>query len=677
MRTAIAAAAALTVASLYGMASAPAFAAGEDNSSQPASDSSSTSNRASSKAPAAASSNIAGAASGNTAAAAPGNTAAASAAKPAAPARPVRDADLTPTVVSAARAPQPVADAIPNTTVLGQQDIEASGARDIPSLLRLAPGAELVSNGQPGSNTSLFLRGAASNQSLVLIDGVRVEEVSSATTQISQLTLDAIDHVEIVNGNVSALYGSNAIGGLVQIFTKQGGDYAPRGNVQVEYGSYHTQRQTAGVSGAFDASGDTRFSFTASRFQTDGFSSINPQEMPSANPNANGFSDTTVSGTLSHRFNADWTAGVRYFQTNGHVSYDNAFGLPTDLNDSTTQVSTFSAYVDGHPTERWTTHLIAANGIDHLQDYLNGTATDHYDTRNRQFDWRNEFNLTPGNQLLFGYERLNQSLDSNDYATPERQVNSGYIGYNGQLGANSFQFNVRRDQYSDFGGANTYFLGYSYDFNAHWKALANISSAFRAPSFNDLYFPDYGNPALRPERSHSVEAGVQYASDKIGTVRVTAFQTRYHDMIDAQEISLFDYQAANIDSAKVQGIESSWNATIAGTYVRASATFQNPIDETANTVLSRRARRFASLLVSHRFAGWQVGGEFLASAPRSDSGVPLAGYTLLNLTARYDITPSWFVSARIENLLDRNYELAYGYETPRRGAYVTIGWMPH
>jgi len=479
----------------------------------------------------------------------------------------------------------------------------------------------------------------------------------------------------VVNGNVSALYGSGAIGGVVQVFTKDGGNHPPRFNFEVEYGSYHTQRQQAGVSGALDASGDTTFSVSLARMKDDGFSSINPALAP-VNPNANGYLNESVAASLRHRFNDRWDAGVQYFQSNGNSSYDNAYGLPTDLNNLYARVQQASIFANGRVTDWWTTHFTIAMGNDRSQDALNGVYTDHYNTDNRQYTWQNDFTFAPQQKLQVGYEHLDQSLESNQYTAPDRHVDSGFIGYTGRFGASQIQANVRRDQYSDFGGANSYFVGYGFDFDRHWRVSASLSDAFRAPTFNDLFYPMYGNPRLLPERSHSVEAGLQYASDALGVFRVNLFQTRYTNLIASVfQPSTFLYLAQNVGRAKVQGVEGAWRGRIGRTDVRASFTFQNPVDEEANTTLDRRARRFASLAVNRSVGAWRVGGEWFVSGARHDGGNALGGFGIVNLSARYNITKSWYVAAQIQNLFDKDYELVYTYDTPRRGAYLTLGWQ--
>ena len=582
---------------------------------------------------------------------------------------------LAPVVVTTTRVPQKLADSIAQTTLFDQQDIADSNASDVAGLLALAPGAQITRNGGPGSPAGLMLRGALSAQSLVLIDGVRVESAGLGAAQLSQLMLDQIDRVEVVNGNVSALYGSNAVGGVVQIFTKDGGDHPPRFNFETEVGSYHTQRQQLGANGALDKDGRTAFNVTVSREKTDGFSSIDPATSPNVNPNANGYLNESVAATLRHQFTGKWDAGVRFLQSNGINSFDSNYGLPTDQNESHNRVRSTSVFANGKITDNWTTHFIVAQGQDRADTELNGVYNSKFNSENRQYTWQNDIALMPGHKLLFGYEHLDQTLDSDQVAAPGRHVNSAFAGFAGTLGQSQFQANVRHDQYSDFGGANSYYLGYGYHFDAHWKATASYSDAFRAPNFDDLYYPFSGNPSIQPERSHSVEAALQYASSAVGIVRLTAFQTRYTNLIDYVSDGNGFFIAQNVGRAKVQGLEGSWAGQVGPTDVRASFTFQNPIDETSQQDLTRRARRFATLAVNRSIGGWRVGGEWITSGAREDFDSTLGGYGLVNLSARYDITKSWYIGARIDNLFNKDYQLAYSYNTPRRGAYITLGWQ--
>lgn len=591
---------------------------------------------------------------------------------------------LNPVVVTAARSAQPLSQTLPATSVFDAQDIADSGAHDLAGLLATAPGVQISRNGGPGASASMSIRGAAADQSLLIVDGMRIDNAGLGYAQIAQLTLDQVERVELVSGNVSALYGSSAIGGVVQVFTKDGGNHPPQFSFSTEYGSYHTQTQQIGLNGALDASGDTTFDISLSRYKTDGFPALNPEaayRYPdgslSVNPGPNGFLNTAESVSLKHRFSADWVAGVRFYNANGDASFDQAYGAPTDIHIEQSRVQLATVFVDGTLTDRWTTHLNIGQSSDHETNTLNGAFDSRFDTRTQQVTWQNEYRLADQHKLVFGYEYLGEQMDSSAFEAPVRHVHSAFAGYDGELGRNTFQVNVRHDQYSDFGGANSYYLGYGYRLTPELKAIASVSDAFRAPTFDDLYYPNYGDPSLQPERSHSVEVALQYASDRFGVARGSLFQTRYSNLIEAVAGPDFLYYAANVGQAKVQGLELSWRGKIASTDIRMSATLQNPVDETADQDLVRQARRFASLSASRSIAGWRVGGDWVVSGARMDSdGSTLGGYGVVGLFARYDITRHWYVQVRGENLFDKHYELASGYNTPGRSGYLSVGYQP-
>lgn len=577
---------------------------------------------------------------------------------------------LAPVVVTASRTAQRVTEALPHTTVVTQEDIVDSQAPDLRSLLRGQAGVEFAANGGMGANTSLFMRGANSNQVLILIDGVRVAGASSGTAQLGNILPDEIDHIEVVRGNVSALYGSDAIGGVVQIFTKNGAGHAPAANAQVEYGSNNTRQGTVGYGGQI---GDTSFNLTGSMFKTDGFSAINTEQRPTANPNDNPYENKSVSGQIRHTITQDWDAGVAAYYSDSDLSYDG--GGKTDDTHMLSHLYTLSAFTNLKVTSAWTTHFKIAQSEDRSEGTKNGLFDSLFSTRNRQFNWQNEYALTPDHKLLFGTDWLQQTLASSAYNAPSRNVFSVYGGYEGRIGRNQLQLNARNDHYSDFGNQGSFFAGYGFNVTDQVKLIANVSNAFRAPTFNELYYPGFGQPNLQPERAKSAEAGVQVDTASAGLLRVTAFETRYDDLIVSTAVGSGVFLAQNVNKAKVQGIEASWRATIWGTDLGAAVTFQNPVDQSSNTQLLRRARRHASFDVGRNFGNWRFGGEWLLSSERLDNSARvLGGYGIVNLNARYNIDKQWFVAARVENLFDKNYQLAWPYNTQGRAGFITLGW---
>ncbi len=574
-------------------------------------------------------------------------------------------------VVTATRTEQPVRDAIPHSTIITANEIRDSGAVDLPALLRREAGFEFSQNGGIGTTSSIFLRGAATNQVLVLIDGMRVSSLTTGATALDQLMLDQIERVEIVRGNVSSLYGSGAIGGVIQVFTQRGQGES-RASVDIGAGEQGTQRLRAGYSGA---AGGTRFSVNLSHYASAGFSAQNPANSPTTNPDRDGYRNLSLSADLTHRFNAEHVAGVRYFSSDGQVEFDNAFAASVDdRHAADARVGTWSLYTHNRVAARWLSKLSYSQGRDQFDAHLNGAITSRTKSRNSQLTWQNDVTLGSEQNASIGLEKLHQSVQSTTaYNRTGRDVGALFVGYQGRFGRHALQFHARNEDYSDFGAARTHFAGYGFDLTKHLRFTAASASAFRAPTFNELFFPfGFGNPNLRPERSRSLELGVQYAAGE-HLLRVAGFHTRIADLINP-------FPIVNLDRAVIDGVEISYRGTLAGADVKASVTLQDPNQHTAttNVQLIRRSKTFGSLGIARDFGPWRLGAELLASGRRFDnqivtfSRVELAPYELVNLTARYQFGKQTALSARLENALDKQYTLAAGYNTQGRKLSVNL-----
>lgn len=567
-------------------------------------------------------------------------------------------------VVTASRSEQLLREAIPHTTIITSREIRASGAVDLPSLLRKEAGFEFSQNGGVGTVSSTFLRGATTNQALVLVDGVRLSNLNFGATALEQLMLDQIERVEIVRGNVSSLYGSGAIGGVIQVFTRAGVG-APRASVDLGLGGQGEQRLRAQYGGAV---GDTRFSLNLSHFSTDGFSAQKPANSPTTNPDRDGYRNQSLSANLEHRFSADHQAGVRYFSSDGKLSFDNAFAASVnDKHTADARVGSWAVFSNNRIAQWWLSKLTYSEGYDQFDSFTNSTVASRAKTKNSQFTWQNEIPVGTDHRFTITAESLRQSISSDTaYARPGRSV-SGLIGaYQGRFGAHSVQFSARNEDYSDFGASRTHYAGYGYDLTERWRFTAASSTAFRAPTFNEMFFPAFGNPNLQPERARSFEAGVQYVAAG-QMLRLVAFHTRISDLIGG-------FPLTNINSATIDGIETSYSGSLWGMDVKASLTMQDPIQHTASTHLQllRRAKEFGSLSLAKRIGSWRVGGEVLASGRRFDNDivaftrVELARYEVFNLTARYQLAKETALSLRLDNAFNKGYTLAHGFNTQGR-----------
>jgi vitamin B12 transporter len=571
-------------------------------------------------------------------------------------------------VVTATRLPQQLSKTIADTTVLTEQEIRNSGAADVPTLLRSLAGVEVAQSGGMGTTSSVYMRGTNSTQVLVLIDGVRVDSATTGATALEQIMLDSIERVEVVRGNVSSLYGSSAIGGVIQIFTKQGkGEPAFQASAGV--GSHDTQKLAAGFSGSV---ADTSFNVNVGRVKTDSVSAINPVLAPKANPNNNGYDNNTLNASIKHAINANHALTAAVLSSRGNASIDSSSGSPTDLNNSVETIDKFSLMSDDQLSAMWHSQLRLAQGGDDVHSYLNGAQSSFYTTRSNQFAWQNNLKLAEGQQLSLSVENLGQAVASSKvYAQTVRNVNSLLAGYSGEYGIQQVQLNARQDNYSDFGMANTGLLGYGVEFADGWRATASVSTAFKAPTFNDMYWPlaygYQGNSNLKPERSQNQEIGLHYAAAG-QRVDFVYFDNIINNLIGGNA----NYSTViNINQAEIIGQEISYAGDFGSSHLKVSGTFQDPHDTTTGAVLARRAREFSSLAASHDFEAWNLGAEVRYSGERQDGTHTLASYSLLNLTSRYKIDKHLSLSARVDNVFNRDYQEVYSYNT--LGATLFVG----
>lgn len=590
---------------------------------------------------------------------------------------PVHSQNEDSVVVTASRTEQRIRDAIPHITVLTARDIRDSQAFDLPSLVKREAGFEFTQNGGIGTVTGIFLRGGRSAQALVLLDGLRVEDAGFGAAAFQHIMLDEVERVEIVRGNVSSLYGSSAVGGVIQVFTKRGrGTPAP--SFEATLGSRGTAKLRMGYGGEI---GDTRFNLTVSQFDTNGFSAINPSLAPNANPDRDGYRNTSVAGSLSHRFSPQHEAGATIYATRGRLDFDSAFGAPANVHKSAQDLDNASVYWEARWLSWWKSRFTLGQGSDYRTDTLNGNFANNSNTVSRQFIWDNEIRVAPEHLFTLGAENLRQTLANSSFTRLLRR-DAGTLrgGYLGRIGRHSLQLNARRDDYSDFGTASTHFAGYGFDLTDDWRLTASASNAFRAPTFQDL-FGFGGNAALRPEKSRISELGVQWA-DGPHRLRLVAFDTKYEDAIT---FDLATFTVRNVRKASVQGFEASYTGRIGEFDLRASFTVQDPVEQEPNAQALqaiRRAKAFGSFSAFRSFGALRLGGEILAGGPRPDSNIVTgarlqeAGYTLVNLTARYQFDKNLYVAAKLENALGERYQLVHGFNTPSQGVFFTLGWQP-
>ncbi len=584
-------------------------------------------------------------------------------------------------VVTASRNYQLLSSATAHTTVITREDIEKSQATDLITLLQRDAGLQRTQNGGIGSVSSVFLRGLASLDTLILIDGVpQNKQDASGTVSLEHIMLDNVERVEVVRGNVSAIYGSGAIGGVIQIFTRNEGS-SPSANLSLEVGPRGSAKSSAGASVRV---GDTALNVGASRYTTDGFSSINTAQYVTANPDADSYQNVSAHASISHALTKDHRVGVQLTQSEGKTNYDATWMTPLDSQYSRVNLNQATVYSD-NTWGTWHSRVSYSEQSDRSFSFEGNLYG--FNTKVGVLTWVNTLPLGEYWLGTAGLEEQHQHVDSytdDPFTTPydqNRMADAVFLGLEGCFGAATLQFNVRSDKVGSL-SQDTYFAGVGYSLTDTWKVTASSSSAFNAPPLGYLYAPGYGNPLLKPELAQSHEVGLQYEKEK-QLLRLTYFDTRMQDQLEYEYVSS---AFANVSRTRNTGMELSYRATYGNTEARGSWTEQNPVNALTGQVLQRRARTMVSMGLSQKLGAWNVGGDVRYAGERPDvyfdpisfasTSVNLPAYTVLDLTLSYRLSSEWLFKSRIDNVTDEKYQTVYGYNQQPLSLYAGVTWTP-
>ncbi len=586
-----------------------------------------------------------------------------------------QDVTEQPTVeVTASRVSETVDASLADVSVITRADIDASAAPDLLDLLRLQAGVDVARTGGAGEQTNVFLRGTNSNHVLVLIDGVRVASANTGAFAFENLPLDAIERIEIVRGPRASYWGSDAIGGVIQIFTRK----LDAPHIAASYGSYRSADGSAGI-GAQSADGG--FSVQVGARHVGGFSATNPAAGPYVyNPDDNGFQNHNVVAQGDYRLAAQ-TLSASLFRSEGTQSFDN--GDPGQ-GISHTLDQAVGVNLEGALSDAWQHRLSVGTSREDIDTPAFQSA---YTSTREQIAWTNDVALSTTQHIVGGFDYAHDrgvSIDDSGFGAPydvARNNRGVFAGWRTQASDLDSEIAGRYDHSDPFGGAFSGSAALGWQAGDGVRLTASYGTAFRAPTLNELYSPGYGgyyagNPALDPERSRTAELGAEITLDAANEIAAHAFSTRVHDLIDFSGGTLF--QAINIDRAAIDGIELTHHWRAAVWSLDDNLTLQNPRNADSGAQLLRRPKqKFTSVLERALGARGRIGAEFVYSGKRQDvDQVTLGAYTLVNLRASYALTAAWRLGLRLENAFDRDYELAHGYNTPGRSGYVELIWQP-
>jgi vitamin B12 transporter len=598
-------------------------------------------------------------------------------------------------VITANRIEQARENVLADISVIEREEIERAGQSTLVELLQSQPGIEITNNGGAGKASGIFMRGTNSGHVLVLVDGMRINSATLGTTTFENIPVALIDRIEILRGPATSLYGQDAIGGVIQIFTKRG-DGAPKFYAGIGAGSYDTFTADAGVHGAV---GDTRFALGVSSHDTNGFSALS-----TSNPNLednDGYRNLSFTGSVSQQLFEGHELGAQLLHSKGHTKFDNRFNIepyfpvydPAFSDHSDMTQRSFAVTSKNRFLDHWLSSVKIGEGRDRSITYsapgpFTSETRSMFETRQRQYSWQNDLSLPLGTLTLL-YDRLEERVSSTTNFKERSRDNDGYfIGYLLDHGPHSVQVNFRNDHNSQFGNNDSGGIAYGNYLNDNWRITASYGTAFKAPTFNDLYFPDFygiptSNPDLQPEESRNFESSLRY-TNATSSASLTLYDNRIRDLIMLDE----NWIPQNISKAHIQGLTLTGIHQLGHWNLHGSLDVQSPRDQDSNNLLVRRSNRHGSATISYQANGWQVSAESIATSARYNDSANkqrLPGYAIFNLTADYAINQDWKLLGRINNIFDKNYVLSYdgnpetngfAYETSSTNLFVSLRYQP-
>ena len=589
-------------------------------------------------------------------------------------------------VIAATRVAIPVTDVIADISVIDRATLELSGQSSLREVLAQQAGVQIASSGSYRSNTGLFLRGAVSSQTLVLIDGVRVGSATSGGASLENLPLERIERIEILRGAASALYGPDAVGGVIQILTRQPSQAFEMG-VSAGIGTDGQQQTSAHVSGSSGAIG---YSLGLSREKASGISAIANPASGSYNPDEDGFDAASADFRLSARINREHGLRLSLLRSDTNYRLDSTpFPNPLGLNRLTSDAHGKTGL--GHATLQWDAqwlphwHSVVTMGTSSEQslgDYLRSTdgafgGSTQFNTNRRQATWQNDILLNK-DVLSVTLESRNETVDSNTaYTVTSRDVRSALASYAFNRAAWNALVVARNDNNSQFGDFNNWSVSGGYRVTDTLRAVASLGTSFQAPSFNQLYYPGFGNPTLQPQHNRANEVGLKYQAGNLSLGAVA-----YHN-----DIQGFIVPTTNVQSsmAVLRGITLTAQGNVGDTGYSLSYDYADPRSYSTFAAsndlrLVRVARNLLNMRMTQRLGEVSVFGELRLSGDREDNNLSfsgrdlLPGYTLLNIGANWKLQKNVSLLARVNNLTDAQYQLANGFSTPGRNLFVSLNW---
>jgi len=572
-------------------------------------------------------------------------------------------------VVTATRTAIPLASLLAQATIITREEIESSGVISLVDLLQRLAGVEIRATGGPGQPSSVFLRGANSTHTLVLVDGLRLGSSTAGTAAFENIALDTIERIEIVKGPRSGLYGADAIGGVIQIFTRR--TNKATGEASVSAGTNETRRANATLNTIV---GDTTVSVAAGDARIDAGSASNPRVGNFIfNKDRDAYQNSNGKLGIQHRFSENDQLTFDLWQSRGKTRFDSGASTLDTFNAQT--LTGVALKSENQLASIWFSRVVIGQTVDDIA--ITSQFPGKFKTSQNQLSWQNDVTLSEALVSVGIEQREEKVASTTNYTTKSRRTDSAFVSATQKYDQFLFAANIRRDSESQFGQRNTGGASVGWQVSATQLIYTSAANAFRAPSFNDLYFPGFSNSLLRPEKSRSSELGWRLTLPRV-RANIALFDNRIENLI------AFDFVTSrpqNVQRARIRGTEMSLDTTAFGINWRAQLTLQTPKNADSGRQLRSRATTFGSASASQTVGNvtWRI--DTVSSAARFDSANEsptsrMSGYTLLNASLNYRFNRQLQIEVAGNNLTDRRYELARGYNQLERQFLVNIrlGW---
>ncbi|MDH5648832.1 MAG: TonB-dependent receptor [Gammaproteobacteria bacterium] len=566
-------------------------------------------------------------------------------------------------VVTATRTAQTAFESLASVTVITREDIEDAQAQEVSDLLSMYPGLDVKQTGGAGTQTSIFLRGTESDHALVLVDGVRAFSATTGAFAWGSIPLSQIERIEIVRGPRASLYGSDAIGGVIQIFTRKNNG----ASAAVEGGTYGTKGAQAGWGYSSETS---HLSFHVSSRETEGFSAQN-ENGGSFDPDKDGFNNDSITIHAGLSLPSRQKIELRTWRAQSETDYD--IGSSEGLNQAS------SIVLKGNLTGVWFHSLTFGQSTDDYDSQGQSTFGPYafrYITRRNTVDWQHDLSLGTKHLITAGANYLSENSKNLDPLTntiqyDESVVNTaGFLSILSNIIGTDIQLSGRIDDHEVYGKHSTGQIALGRKLLPSTRLWVSYGSAFRAPDSNDLFFPFGGNLDLKPEESVTTEIGLKLKPSREQSVELNLFHTRIEELISYNFVTS---KSENIEEVSIRGIEAVYTVNTKHWQARSSITAKTSQNDTDKSDLLNRPDQKVSINIDRHLGTSTVGTEILLVSEAADyGGGRLHGYGLASLRYAYSISKDLKLGAKAINITDKEYETVGGYNTPGRSYYLTL-----